>query len=359
MTETGTYWTGRSGSSRTPGSRGCTSFSPRPTRPPATPGSRRSQWRPAPPGLEIGRIEPKMGIKGSTTGEVFLTGCRVPVANRLGAEVKSCAHRDADSRPVAARYRRAGARHRRGRHRLRARFRAHARDDGAADRQPPARRRDARRHGDAMRGGARAALPLRRADRLGRRRAGAEEAVGDHQALLLGHGDGSDDRRGAGARRIRVHEGVPGGTDDAGREDHPDLRGNESGPAAGDRARDGPRGPRHSFSRDRVKLSSRDRVLFPDDGITKGNVFDLLRGGRAHDPAASAGPAVHDEALARGARGRGRSKRSRRRRGCPTGSRPDEFRTYPREGGSRDSSTSPSSTRRMRSSGWCRCTAST
>jgi alkylation response protein AidB-like acyl-CoA dehydrogenase len=38
------------------------------------------------PGLEIGRIEPKMGIKGSTTGEVFLTGCRVPVANRLGAE---------------------------------------------------------------------------------------------------------------------------------------------------------------------------------------------------------------------------------------------------------------------------------
>jgi alkylation response protein AidB-like acyl-CoA dehydrogenase len=38
------------------------------------------------PGLEIGRIEPKMGIKGSTTGEVFLTGCRVPAANRLGEE---------------------------------------------------------------------------------------------------------------------------------------------------------------------------------------------------------------------------------------------------------------------------------
>jgi alkylation response protein AidB-like acyl-CoA dehydrogenase len=38
------------------------------------------------PGLEIGRIEPKMGIKGSTTGEVFFDGCRVPVANRLGEE---------------------------------------------------------------------------------------------------------------------------------------------------------------------------------------------------------------------------------------------------------------------------------
>jgi alkylation response protein AidB-like acyl-CoA dehydrogenase len=38
------------------------------------------------PGLEIGRIEPKMGIKGSTTGEVFLDGCRVEAANRIGEE---------------------------------------------------------------------------------------------------------------------------------------------------------------------------------------------------------------------------------------------------------------------------------
>jgi alkylation response protein AidB-like acyl-CoA dehydrogenase len=38
------------------------------------------------PGLEIGRIEPKMGIKGSTTGEVFFDGCRVPAANLIGEE---------------------------------------------------------------------------------------------------------------------------------------------------------------------------------------------------------------------------------------------------------------------------------
>lgn len=38
------------------------------------------------PGLEVGRLEPKMGIKGSTTGEVFLTGCRVPAGNLVGAE---------------------------------------------------------------------------------------------------------------------------------------------------------------------------------------------------------------------------------------------------------------------------------
>ncbi len=38
------------------------------------------------PGFEVGRIEPKMGIKGSTTGEVFFTGCRVPAEALLGEE---------------------------------------------------------------------------------------------------------------------------------------------------------------------------------------------------------------------------------------------------------------------------------
>src|SRR5262249_60364432 len=38
------------------------------------------------PGFEVGRIEPKMGIKGSTTGEVFFNDCRVPAHNLLGGE---------------------------------------------------------------------------------------------------------------------------------------------------------------------------------------------------------------------------------------------------------------------------------
>jgi alkylation response protein AidB-like acyl-CoA dehydrogenase len=38
------------------------------------------------PGFQVGRIEPKMGIKGSTTGELFFDDCRVPAANRLGEE---------------------------------------------------------------------------------------------------------------------------------------------------------------------------------------------------------------------------------------------------------------------------------
>jgi alkylation response protein AidB-like acyl-CoA dehydrogenase len=38
------------------------------------------------PGFEVGRIEPKMGIKGSTTGEIFFNECRIPAANLLGEE---------------------------------------------------------------------------------------------------------------------------------------------------------------------------------------------------------------------------------------------------------------------------------
>ena len=38
------------------------------------------------PGFEVGRIEAKMGIKGSTTGELQFDGCRIPAADRLGEE---------------------------------------------------------------------------------------------------------------------------------------------------------------------------------------------------------------------------------------------------------------------------------
>ncbi|HEY8727722.1 MAG TPA: acyl-CoA dehydrogenase family protein [Gaiellaceae bacterium] len=38
------------------------------------------------PGFEVARIEPKMGIKGSTTGELVFENVRVPAANLLGEE---------------------------------------------------------------------------------------------------------------------------------------------------------------------------------------------------------------------------------------------------------------------------------
>ncbi|MGH3078080.1 MAG: acyl-CoA dehydrogenase family protein [Gaiellaceae bacterium] len=38
------------------------------------------------PGFEVARLEPKMGISGSTTGELTFDGARVPAANLLGGE---------------------------------------------------------------------------------------------------------------------------------------------------------------------------------------------------------------------------------------------------------------------------------
>jgi alkylation response protein AidB-like acyl-CoA dehydrogenase len=38
------------------------------------------------PGFEVARLEPKMGISGSTTGELSFDECRIPAGNLLGAE---------------------------------------------------------------------------------------------------------------------------------------------------------------------------------------------------------------------------------------------------------------------------------
>jgi alkylation response protein AidB-like acyl-CoA dehydrogenase len=38
------------------------------------------------PGFSVGKYEKKMGIKGSTTGELFFDNCRIPAENILGAE---------------------------------------------------------------------------------------------------------------------------------------------------------------------------------------------------------------------------------------------------------------------------------
>ena len=52
----------------------------------ATPASPRSSSRPSTPGFEVARLEPKMGIAGSTTGELVFDGARIPAANLLGEE---------------------------------------------------------------------------------------------------------------------------------------------------------------------------------------------------------------------------------------------------------------------------------
>ena len=53
------------------------------------------------PGFEVTRLEAKLGIAGSTTGELLFNGVHVPVGNRLGrgGRLQAC---DAHSRPFAA-----------------------------------------------------------------------------------------------------------------------------------------------------------------------------------------------------------------------------------------------------------------
>jgi alkylation response protein AidB-like acyl-CoA dehydrogenase len=38
------------------------------------------------PGFEVARLEPKLGIAGSTTGELVFAGCRIPAQNLIGEE---------------------------------------------------------------------------------------------------------------------------------------------------------------------------------------------------------------------------------------------------------------------------------
>ena len=45
------------------------------------------------PGFSVGRLEHKMGIRGSPTAELLFDGVRVPAANRLGAEGEGFASR--------------------------------------------------------------------------------------------------------------------------------------------------------------------------------------------------------------------------------------------------------------------------
>src|SRR5207247_1613933 len=187
------------------------------------------------------------------------------------------------------------------------------------------------RQGAALRGAAPPPLPLRRCDRFGCGGTRADKALGDDEALLQRRGDGRNDGRRADPRRLRLHPGVPRRADDARREDHADLRGHEPDPAPRDRARDAEGAARIPA---RIGLTHADRVLFPDDGITKGDLFAY------YDAIAPAiVPHLRDRPFTM----------KRWREGLPGGSFfqkqapkgiPDwlptrQFTTYPREGGSR------------------------
>src|SRR6266446_1920677 len=156
-------------------------------------------------------------------------GARVPAPRRGRAGIPD--------RPRRARrrshwHRGPGGRHRDRGLRGRARVRARAEELRGADRPAPDGAVDARGHGHHHRGGPPAHPARGLAQGLGR----ALRPRGGHgQAVRLRDRDAGDHRRDPGARRLRLHQGVPGRAPLPRRQDHPDLRGHVPDPEAGRR----------------------------------------------------------------------------------------------------------------------------
>ena len=185
------------------------------------------------PGFSVGKLEHKLGIRGSPTGQPIFDEVRVPQENVVGDVNRgfkvAMATLDHSRLGVAAQ--------------------ALGIAQGATD-YAAAYARERKQFGQPinsfqaiqfkladmetqMRGCARAALPGVREDRPRRRR--PRQVLGDGQAVLLRRRDARDGRGGAGARRLRLRQGVPGRADAARREDHADLRGHQRDPATRDR----------------------------------------------------------------------------------------------------------------------------
>ena len=185
------------------------------------------------PGFSVGKLEQKIGIKGSPTGQPIFEDVRIPAANLIGEEGKGMhvALGTLDHSRLGVAAQAVGIAQ--GATDYAAAYAAERRQFGRPDRGLPGHPVQARRHGDAHGGGARAALPRLREDRPPRAR--PRQVLGDGQAVRLRRGDGGHGRGDAGAGRLRLRDRVPGRALHARRQDHPDLRGHERDPAPRDR----------------------------------------------------------------------------------------------------------------------------
>src|SRR5581483_11688998 len=159
------------------------------------------------PGFAVGRIEPKLGIKGSTTGELFFEECRVPAANRLGEEGEGfrIARQVLDrSRPGIAAQGLGLAQGATDYALEYAKTRETFGEPIAHHQLVAGMLADMETKCEAARG---------LLYRCGRRRPGADEALGDDEALLHRRRDAGHHRRSTGARRVRLHPGVPSRAD--------------------------------------------------------------------------------------------------------------------------------------------------
>jgi alkylation response protein AidB-like acyl-CoA dehydrogenase/predicted Zn-dependent protease with MMP-like domain len=181
------------------------------------------------PGFSVGKLEHKLGIRASPTGQPIFDDVRVPQANVIGEVGRglSVALGTLERTRLGAA---PSGRHRSRRNRLRGRLRARAQAVRQSDQRVPGHPVQAGRHGNPHRRRARAALQGMRDGRseTPQRR----QVLLDGQGVLLGHGDGRDRGGRPGPGRLRLCQGVSGGAHDARREDHSDIRGHQRDPAA-------------------------------------------------------------------------------------------------------------------------------
>ena len=196
------------------------------------------------PGFAVARLEPKMGISGSTTGELTFDDCRIPAANLLGEEGEGfkIAMRILDrSRPGVAAQALGIAQGATDYALEYAKTRETMGKPIAQHQLIQAKLADMETETEAARG-----LLYRFGQMCDAGVDGSELTKASAQAKLkcgdvamCGHDRGRPD-----PRRLRLHQGVPGRALHARRQDHADLRGDAGGAATRDRPRDAAREPR-------------------------------------------------------------------------------------------------------------------
>ena len=183
-------------------------------------------------GFTVGPKERKLGIKGSPTTELYFENCRIPgdrIIGEPGTGFKTALATLDHTRPTIGAQAVGIAQ---GAVDAAIAYTKDRKQFGKSISDFQARAVHARRHGDEGRGRAADGLHRRRPRRT--RRAATRLHLGGVEVLRLRRGDGGHHRRRAAVRRRRLHHRLPGRTDDARRQDHPDLRGHQPDSARGD-----------------------------------------------------------------------------------------------------------------------------
>src|ERR1700730_13876713 len=191
-------------------------------------------------GVVVDKKEDKLGQRASNTATISFSDVEIPAENLIGEENKGfkLAMMTLDrTRPGVAAMAVGIARGVRVRHRLLPRTRAVRR----ADRDAPGGPVHDRRHGHRHRGCAAADMEVGVHARPG---TAQHTCVLACQALRRRQRHESDDRRDPDLRRLRLHQGLPGGEAVPRREDHAAVRGHIADPAPRDRTRNAVAAPR-------------------------------------------------------------------------------------------------------------------